>query len=72
MHSRSSDVLNILTILMAVPLMVVIKAAMLMAATYKKSRLIRNGVEGHCKVTRMVSDSLYASSSSPQWPLISR
>ena len=48
MHLRSSDALNILTILMADVLLmvVVIKAAMLMAATHKKSRLIRNGVEG--------------------------
>ena len=48
-----------------------IKAAMLMAAMNKKSRLIRNGVEGQCKVTRLVPDSLFASysaSSSPQWP----
>ena len=48
-----------------------IKAAMLMAAMNKKSQLIRNGVEGQCKVTRLVPDSLFASyspSSSPQWP----
>ena len=53
-----------------IPLILVVRMiipTILMAVMYKKSLLIRNGVMGQCKVTRLVPDSSNASCSSSDW-----